>query len=84
MSGEFSTPSPEEMVTTPFDPDEIRQSPDGKFIASLPAATMELDNGMIGIVGWSKKTFDSREEAEAAREEGYEKIRKLNPDKKTA
>lgn len=86
MPRESGEPSPEEMGIKPkeerFKPFEIRQSPDGKFIANLPAATMELSDGSHGIVSWTQKEFKSREEAEAAIKESKETIYKLEQENK--
>ena len=78
MSKEMGGTAPEKMGNQPkeekFKPFEIRQSPDGKFTANLPSATIELSDGDHGIAGWTKKEFGSREEAEAAIKESNETI----------
>ena len=89
MSREMGGPSPQEMglklKEAELKPFEIKETPDGKFVANLPGATMELSDGSHGIVSWTQKEFGSREEAEAAIKESNETIDKFEQEsKKTA
>ena len=48
-----------------LEPFEIHEVTSDKVLASLPSATTIMENGKVGLVGFTEREFSSREEAEA-------------------